>query len=102
MILINGNWEQVNDIHDVSRVIREYYNEELANRIDEINIEPEHSDDDYWALEVELGDREDEINQLEDELSYKKNQIEDLKEEIEDLNKEISDLKDKIEELEGE
>lgn len=36
MILINGNWEEIETLRDVSRVIREYYNRELADEIDEL------------------------------------------------------------------
>lgn len=34
MILVEGHWERVTDLHDVSRVIREYYNSELADELD--------------------------------------------------------------------
>lgn len=36
MININGHWEDVNTLQDVIRIIREYYNEELANKADEL------------------------------------------------------------------
>ena len=36
MILINGNWESVETLRDVSRVVREYYNRELADELDEL------------------------------------------------------------------
>ncbi len=36
MININGHWENVNTLQDVVRIIREYYNEELANKTDEL------------------------------------------------------------------
>lgn len=34
MIRIEGHWETLDTLEDVSRVIREYYNEELADELD--------------------------------------------------------------------
>ena len=34
MIRIEGHWETLDTLKDVSRVIREYYNEELADELD--------------------------------------------------------------------
>lgn len=36
MIQVEGHWESVADLHDVSRVIREYYNSELADELDDM------------------------------------------------------------------
>lgn len=36
MILIEGHWETVNTLNDVSRIIREYYNRELADEMDSL------------------------------------------------------------------
>jgi hypothetical protein len=36
LILINGNWEKIETLRDASRVVREYYNRELADEIDEL------------------------------------------------------------------
>jgi hypothetical protein len=36
LLLINGYWENVETLDDVSRVIREYYNRELADKLDEL------------------------------------------------------------------
>ena len=41
MILINDTWIQVCDFQDVSNVIKEYYNNDLANALDEIVKESE-------------------------------------------------------------
>ena len=84
MILINGNWEQVNNLEDVIRVIGEYYNDELAKRME--GLLPKFSEDDYYDLCNECGDLEMEIESLESE--------------VDDLKSEISRLEDKIEELE--
>ena len=36
LILINDYWESVETLEDVSRVIREYYNRELADELDDL------------------------------------------------------------------
>lgn len=36
MLLIKGHWEMVDDLNDVSQIIREYYNPELADKLDEL------------------------------------------------------------------
>lgn len=38
MIRINGHWETTDSLKDIARIIREYYNEELANELDELII----------------------------------------------------------------
>ena len=99
MILINGNWEQVNNLQDVVRVVGEYYNDELAKTIK--SLIPEHTDDEYYDLESQLSDNDFKISTLEDDISYKDDELDRQDEEIEDLKKEISKLEDKIAELEA-
>lgn len=36
MMNIEGHWETINNLRDVSRVIREYYNRELADEMDNL------------------------------------------------------------------
>mgnify|MGYP003301479923 CR=1 FL=1 len=36
MKYIEGHWETIDDLRDISRVIREYYNRELADEIDKL------------------------------------------------------------------
>ena len=36
MLHIEGHWETVDSLRDVSRIIREYYNTELADEIDSL------------------------------------------------------------------
>ena len=36
MMYIEGHWETVDNLRDISRVIREYYNDELADKMDEL------------------------------------------------------------------
>jgi hypothetical protein len=36
MIYIEGHWETVTSLEDVARIIREYYNRELADEMDKL------------------------------------------------------------------
>lgn len=33
MILVNDNWEEVRDLQDVSKIVREHFNEDLADKV---------------------------------------------------------------------
>ncbi len=67
MIRIEGHWEVVDDLQDVSRIIREHYNRELADRTDEL-IESlvDAFNDKIEDLELQIQDLEWEV----DDLSY--------------------------------
>ena len=41
MMYIEKHWETVDDLRDVSRIIREYYNRELADELDKLIVEQE-------------------------------------------------------------
>lgn len=41
MLRINGHWESVSSLQDVSKIIREYYNRELADEMDKLIEEKE-------------------------------------------------------------
>ena len=86
MILVNDNWEQIYDLQDISKIIREYYNRDLADELDKLI--PEHTDEEYEGLQWDYDGKCDKITDLENE--------------IDDLEKEIERLESKIEELEGE
>ena len=89
MILINDNWEQIYDLQDVSKIIREYYNRDLADELDKLI--PEHTDEEYEGLKEELWDKENIIDDLESELST-------LELENEQLQRKINDLEIQLEE----
>lgn len=57
---IEGNWENVNDLYDIARIIREYYNEELADRMYELIDEKAYSED----MISRMDDLEDMIEQI--------------------------------------
>ena len=89
MILINDNWEQIYDLQDVSKIIRENYNEDLADELDKLI--PEHTDEEYEGLKDELWEKENIIDDLEGELST-------LELENKQLQRKIDDLEMKLEE----
>lgn len=97
MILVNDNWVEVRDLQDVSRIIRENYNYDLADKMDSLIEENYYTESEYWDLETELNDKENEIASMEDELSYKDEQIEDLEDEIESLKEKIEFLENELE-----
>lgn len=61
MMYIEGHWETVNNLEDVARVVREYYNRELADVIEELI--PEDNTEDLAELD-ELRGIIDEIRDL--------------------------------------
>lgn len=71
MILVNDNWEEVRDLQDVSKVIREYFNTDLADELDKLI--PEHTDEEYEDLQWDYNQECDKVTDLE-------NEIDDLKE----------------------
>ena len=58
MILINDCWENVATLQDVSKVIREYYNRELANELDNLIDEKESE---IKGLEMEIDSLQEEL-----------------------------------------
>ena len=83
MILVNDNWEQIYDLQDVSEIIREYYNRDLADELDKLI--PKHTDEEYEGLKEELWDKENIIDDLESELSTLELENEQLQRKINDL-----------------
>lgn len=83
MILINDNWEFVEDISDIERITSEYINEEFGHKVKEI----------YENLILEIEYLKDEIDFLESEVS----ENEEAQSELDDLNYEINEVKKYIE-----
>lgn len=68
MILIDKYWEKVNNLSDVSRIIREYYNPELADELDRM-IE------DIELEKIENSQASDRIEELEGIIEDIKNLV---------------------------
>ncbi len=90
MVLINDNWEEIRDLEDVSKIIREYFNEDLADEMDKMI--PEHTDEEYQGLEWQLEEKDGDITSLKDENDTLKNHIEILEEKIEELEEKLEKL----------
>jgi peptidoglycan hydrolase CwlO-like protein len=89
VVLINDNWEEVRDLEDVSKIIREYFNEDLADEMDKMI--PEHTDEEYRDLEWQLEEKDGDITSLKDENDTLENRIEILEEKIEKLENEMEE-----------
>lgn len=87
MVLINGNWEEVKDLQDISKIIRENFNAELADELDKLI--PEHTDEEYESLEEKLEDSEFDNRMLKNEVDDSENVIDKLQDDIKHLVKEI-------------
>ena len=85
MILVHGNWEQIYDLQDVSKIIRENYNRDLSDELDKLIYET-HQD-----FQCELREKEDKISELE-------NDIIDLELEVQYLRKQVEELENKLNE----
>ncbi len=94
LILVNDNWEQVHDLQDISKIIRENYNEDLANKLDELI--PEHSKEEYERLQYDFDLKCEKISDLEDEISSLESENESLENKIEELKYRIIELEDKL------
>ena len=82
---MNGNWEQIYDLQDVSTLIREYYNRDLADELDKL-IDETNQD-----FQCELREKEDKISESE-------NDIIDLELEVQYLRKQVEELENKLNE----
>lgn len=51
MMFIEGHWESVDTLQDISRIVREYYNDNLANRIDDLIPDSDNLEDELEELE---------------------------------------------------
>ena len=89
MILVNDNWEQIHDLQDVSKIIKEYYNRDLADELDKLI--PEHTDEEYEGLKDEWWEKENRIDDLEGELSTLELENEQLQRKINDLEMQLKE-----------
>ena len=86
MILIEGNWEEVNDLQDAVCLVRSYYNSDLADEIEKLT--PIHSDEEYQELLDKVYDLEKENEDLQDEncsLDSKNDMLREKIEQLEDI-----------------
>lgn len=53
MTYIEGHWETINDLNEAARIVREYYNDELASKIEELIEEVRYPKDNDRLEELE-------------------------------------------------
>ncbi len=85
MVFINGNWENVENLKDVSNIIRESFNTDLADVMDKLFTKMEQKCD---LLEEELGG---EIYDLQDTVKEQEAHIEILQDTLFAVFKELHD-----------
>lgn len=51
MMFVEGHWESIDTLQDISRIIREYYNENLANRLDDLIPDSDNIEEELEELE---------------------------------------------------
>lgn len=76
MILINGNWEQIDHLSDVVRIAKESIGYEFARQIREICSEPS---EELVATNQRLNAKLDELESVRDECDRLKNNIRKLR-----------------------
>ena len=69
MILIKEQWYDVRDLADVVKLVREEFNYELADRIEELvdELKSDHESD--------MRDLQDEVKELNEEIDYWSSQV---------------------------
>lgn len=60
MVRIEGHWERIETLEDISRVVREYYSHELADELDKLI--PEADDENMWKERAE--ELEEALNEI--------------------------------------
>lgn len=70
MIRIEGHWERIDTLRDVSRVIREYYNHELADVLDELTDNFIEEYDRREIMRDRLQELEDVIEEIQSLVRY--------------------------------
>lgn len=86
MVFINGQWEDIENLDDVSRIIRESFNTDLADAMDKLLTKMEQKS---GSLEEELGG--DEVDDLHDIIEEQAADIETLEDALSTVFKELHD-----------
>ena len=87
MIMINGNWEQVNNLSDILRIAAENIGDEFAQKIQEVFDDNEYKIED---LEMDIS-----------ELRVKENHLKNLNKQLDILERYIDENKDGTAFVEG-
>lgn len=85
MVFINGHWENIENLNDVSNIIRDSFNTDLADAMDKLLAEAEQRNNN---LENDL---EGEIYNLHDTIEEQETNIEILQDTLAAVFKELQD-----------
>ena len=88
MIMINVNWEQVNDLSDIIRIVKENIGDEFAQKVEEICGKP--SEELFAAYQKSENEKE--------ELEQMCNDYNDILASLDYLNEQIDKLEEYIDE----
>lgn len=94
MVCINDTWFEVYDLQDISKIIRENYNYDLADELDKLI--PNHTDEEYYNIDSALADAILDINADKELIDSLDERIRDLEDEINQLNEEKDELKERL------
>lgn len=90
MILIKEQWYDIGDLNDVVKLVREEFNYDLADRIEELVDELKLDyESDMRNLQDECDDKDDRIITLEDEIEMLQDDIKELNEQIDYLSSQV-------------
>lgn len=98
MVLVNDNWEDIKDLQDISKIIREYFNTDLADKLDELI--PKHTDEEYDGLMWDYEIKCDRVTNLQNDVSNLEDENERLEDKLIGAENKIAELENKISELE--
>ena len=76
----------VRDLEDVSKIIRENFNSDLADELDKLI--PEHTNEEYYNMEDEIENKDTKICLLEYKITNLESELNELDSKIEELEKE--------------
>lgn len=88
MVFINGHWENIENLDDVSCIIRDSFNTDLADAMDKLLAEAEQGNNN---LENDLDELDGEIYDLQDTIEEQKTDIEILQDTLAAVFKELHD-----------
>lgn len=92
-VMVNNQWEFVNDVDDLKRVIEENLGREIASCIDEIDL---NWKDKYDELNYQYEELEDKNEDLDNECDSLQEEIGNLREEVKQLKREKEEIYDDI------
>lgn len=106
MVLIDGNWENPMDLDDVIQLVRNYYNEDLADELEKyipIRCDAEYDAlyEEYEKAQYTCEDLRKECEGLQTEIDHLELDNGKLEDKIENLLEENDDLREQIFDMES-